>query len=56
MRMDTTLIMVIAVLVVAIICVVTPKLEVTLNDEGTDILAVSVTGQTEPAMAKTPTQ
>jgi len=56
MRMDSTLILIIAGLVVAIICVVTPRLEVTLNDEGTDILTISVIGQTQPAMAKAPTQ
>ena len=56
MRTDTTLILIIAGLVTAIICVATPQLEVTLNDEGTDILSVSVKAPTQPALAKAQTE
>jgi len=52
MRMQTVLLGVIAALILAIICVATPQLEVTLNEPGTEVLSVSLFKPASPAMAK----
>ena len=53
MRMHTVLLCLTAAVMVAMICVATPKIEVTLNEEGTELLGVSLFKSPSAAIAST---
>src|SRR3954467_7214732 len=52
MRMRTVLLCVAGAIVLAAICVLTPQIEVMLNEAGTEVLGVSFFKLTQPAIAQ----
>lgn len=52
MRKQTVLALVGAGIIVAIICVATPQLSVTLNEAGTEVLGMSLLKPAQPALAE----